>query len=176
MLLITRAIEPRSDSDVFVQFRRCFVESGLVDAKYLPLVETAREKDIPGIEARAEQVLSLAQTMEELYGKMDNSLRFPGEAPKSPVKTPVAENSGTEVIASKDLRGVACPMNFVKTKLALEMLAPGQRLKIMLDDGPPIQNVPRSVAGEGHKILAQVKEGDHWSVIIQKAFSSSTNS
>jgi sulfite reductase (ferredoxin) len=171
MLLITRAVEPRSDSDVFVQFRRCFVESGLVAAKYLSLVETARKKDLPGIEACAEEVLSLAQSMEELYGKMDNSLRFPGEAPKAPAKTPAAENPGTEITVSKDLRGVACPMNFVKTKLALEGLTAGQRLRIMLDDGTPIQNVPQSVAGEGHKILAQVKEGDHWSVIIQKASS-----
>jgi sulfite reductase (ferredoxin) len=168
MLLITRAVEPRSDSDVFVQFRRWFIESGLVGAEYLSLVETARKKDLPGIEARAETVLSLAQSMEELYGKMDNSLRFPGEAPKTPVKTPLAENPMAEAIVSKDLRGVACPMNFVKTKLALEGLTSGQRLKILLDDGPPIQNVPRSVAGEGHKVLEQVREGDHWLVVVEK--------
>ncbi len=66
------------------------------------------------------------------------------------------------------MRGVTCPMNFVKTKLALESLAAGQRLKVLLDDGAPIQNVPRSVEGEGHKILEQIKEGSHWSVLIEK--------
>ena len=64
---------------------------------------------------------------------------------------------------------MACPMNFVKTKLALENLTSGQRLKILLDEGAPIQNVPRSVSGEGHKILEQTKEGNHWSLVIEKA-------
>ena len=168
MLLITRAVEPRSESDVFVQFRRHFVEAGLVDTKYLSLMETAQEKNLSGIEARAEEVLSLAQTMEELYGKMDNSLRFPEEAPPPPAQAPRDEKPEAQAYASKDLRGVACPMNFVKTKLALESLSSGQRLQVLLDEGAPIQNVPRSVAGEGHKIVEQVKVGDHWSVLIEK--------
>ena len=60
-------------------------------------------------------------------------------------------------------------MNFVRTKLALESLTAGQRLRILLDDGVPIQNVPRSVVGEGHRILEQVKAGEHWSVLIEKS-------
>jgi len=168
MLLITRAIEPRSDTDVFVQFRRHFIEAGLVAAEYLPLVETAEKKDAAGLEARGEEVLSLAKTMEELYGRMDNSLRFPGEAAKTLPKAPASEKPQAKPVLSKDFRGVACPMNFVKTKLALESLTSGQRLQILLDDGDPIQNVPRSVAGEGHKILGQLKEADHWSVLIEK--------
>lgn len=168
MLLITRAIEPRSDTEVFVQFRRHFIEAGLVAAKYLPLVETAEKKDPAGIETRGEEVLSLAKTMEELYGKMDNSLRFPGEAANTPTRAPASEKPQAKPFLSKDFRGVACPMNFVKTKLALESLNSGQRLQILLDDGDPIQNVPRSVAGEGHKILGQLKEADHWSVLIEK--------
>jgi sulfite reductase (ferredoxin) len=73
-----------------------------------------------------------------------------------------------EPVLIKDFCGVACPMNFVKTKVALESLTSGQRLKVLLDDGAPIQNVPRSVAEDGHKILEQVKEGNHWSVLIEK--------
>jgi sulfite reductase (ferredoxin) len=168
MLLITRAIEPRSEAEVFSQYRRHFIEVGLVDGKYLPLVETAENKDLAGIEARADEVLSLAQTMEELYGKMDNSLRFPGEAPKTPTMAPSGGKPQAEPVLIKDFCGVACPMNFVKTKVALESLTSGQRLKVLLDDGAPIQNVPRSVAEDGHKILEQVKEGNHWSVLIEK--------
>jgi sulfite reductase (ferredoxin) len=153
---------------VFAQFRRHFIETGFIAGKYLPLVKTAESKNLAGIEGRADEVLSLAKTMEELYGKMDNSLRFPGEAPRTPTKAPATEKPQVEPLLSKDLRGVACPMNFVKTKLALETLTSGQRLNILLDDGDPIQNVPRSVAGEGHIILGQLKEGDHWSVLIEK--------
>ena len=52
-----------------------------------------------------------------------------------------------------DLRGTACPMNWVKAKLTLEQMEPGQVLEMLLDDGDPIRNVPRSVRDEGHKIL-----------------------
>ena len=69
----------------------------------------------------------------------------------------------------KDYRGVKCPLNFVKTKLDLEMMESGETLNILLDDGEPIENVPRSVQEEGHKILSQKMDGDYWSVIIEKA-------
>lgn len=53
-----------------------------------------------------------------------------------------------------DLRGVKCPFNFVKTKLKLEAMSPGQILKVTLDPGEPIKNVPRSAQEEGHEILS----------------------
>ena len=51
-----------------------------------------------------------------------------------------------------DLRGVACPMNWVKTKLALERLAPGDELAVRLDGGEPIESVPRSAREDGHDV------------------------
>ena len=51
-----------------------------------------------------------------------------------------------------DLRGVACPMNWVKTKLALEQLAPGDELTVRLDAGEPIESVPRSAREDGHEV------------------------
>ena len=68
----------------------------------------------------------------------------------------------------KDLRGVSCPMNFVKTKLELAKLKSGQLLRVFLDDGEPIGNVPRSVAEEGHRIAEQIRVDDYWSVLIEK--------
>jgi TusA-related sulfurtransferase len=59
-------------------------------------------------------------------------------------------------------------MNFVKTKLALVPLSAGQRLEVLLDDGPAIQNVPRSVVEEGRRIVDQRKQGEHWTVLIEK--------
>lgn len=52
-----------------------------------------------------------------------------------------------------DLRGTLCPLNFVKTKLKLEEMAEGQFLEVILDDGEPMRNVPRSIKQEGHKIV-----------------------
>jgi proteasome lid subunit RPN8/RPN11/TusA-related sulfurtransferase len=70
----------------------------------------------------------------------------------------------------QDLRGVGCPMNLVKTKFAFSRMQSGQILGLVLDDGPPINNVPRSVVREGHEILSrdQLDDGT-WSVLIRKA-------
>jgi tRNA 2-thiouridine synthesizing protein A len=51
-----------------------------------------------------------------------------------------------------DLTGVACPMNWVRTKLALERLAPGDELSVRLDAGEPIESVPRSAREDGHEV------------------------
>jgi tRNA 2-thiouridine synthesizing protein A len=57
--------------------------------------------------------------------------------------------------AELDLRGVICPYNFVKTKLKLETMEEGQVLAVILDDGDPLRNVPRSVSDDGHTVLSQ---------------------
>ncbi|MFO0707218.1 MAG: sulfurtransferase TusA family protein [Nitrospira sp.] len=67
-----------------------------------------------------------------------------------------------------DLRGVICPYNFVKTKLKLETMAEGQILAVLLDDGDPIKNVPRSVENEGHTVLAQDRVGPTYRVLIRR--------
>lgn len=53
-----------------------------------------------------------------------------------------------------DLRGVSCPANFVRAKLALEDIETGESVKILLDDGEAVKNVPRSLKEEGHHILS----------------------
>lgn len=68
----------------------------------------------------------------------------------------------------KDFRGVMCPMNFVKTKIALTPMKSGQLLEILLDDGAPIENVPGSVKGEGHTVVSTEKVEDYWKVLIRK--------
>jgi len=71
--------------------------------------------------------------------------------------------------ANLDLRGVVCPTNFVKTKLKLELMNPGEILEIVIDEGEPMANVPRSIKEEGHKIIKVEKLNDHFRLLIQKA-------
>ena len=52
-----------------------------------------------------------------------------------------------------DITDVVCPVAFVKAKVALEELDEGQILSIRMNDGEPVQNVPRSIKEEGHQIL-----------------------
>ena len=79
-----------------------------------------------------------------------------------------AESAAISPDVKKDFRGVMCPMNFVKTKIALTPMQSGQILEILLDDGAPIENVPGSVKGEGHTILSTEKIENYWKVLIRK--------
>jgi len=75
-----------------------------------------------------------------------------------------------EIVNSRNLRGVNCPMNLVYTKVALAAIQAGQVLEIILDDGPPINNVPGSVEREGHTVLSRTRlEDGAWSVLVRKA-------
>lgn len=67
-----------------------------------------------------------------------------------------------------DLKGVPCPMNFVKTKLALEGMNKNEVLEVFLDDGEPITNVTASVKEEGHKILKVERMGEYWRLVVEK--------
>lgn len=67
-----------------------------------------------------------------------------------------------------DLHGVACPLNFVKTKLALEGLEVGEHLEVILDEGNAMLNVPRSLKEEGHRVVKVESLGETYRVIVQK--------
>ncbi|MFA4887951.1 MAG: sulfurtransferase TusA family protein [Candidatus Omnitrophota bacterium] len=67
-----------------------------------------------------------------------------------------------------DLKGVPCPLNFVKAKLKLEGMDAGSILEVVLDDGEPIANVTASVKEEGHQILRVEKIAECWKLIIKK--------
>jgi TusA-related sulfurtransferase len=73
-----------------------------------------------------------------------------------------------QVDAELDLRGVICPYNFVKTKLKLETMEAGQVLSVLLDEGEPIRNVPRSVSDDGHEVLRQEPLMKFYRVMIRK--------
>ncbi len=100
--------------------------------------------------------------MRDLYKGMDDSLRFKNEiesenkesANIEEIKARYNEENNDDADVFKDFRGILCPMNFVKTKIALTPMKKGEILNIYLDDGQPIENVPRSVQSEGHIIIA----------------------
>ena len=51
-----------------------------------------------------------------------------------------------------DLTGVPCPMNWVRTRLTLEGMEPGDRLEVRLDAGEPLESVPASAREDGHEV------------------------
>ena len=67
-----------------------------------------------------------------------------------------------------DITDVVCPVTFVIAKVALEELDEGQILAIKLNDGEPVQNVPRSIKEEGHQVLKLNNNDDGTYTLIVK--------
>lgn len=56
--------------------------------------------------------------------------------------------------APLDLRPYACPLTYVKTRIALERIGEGDRLELWLAAGEPVESVPRSAEEEGHRVVS----------------------
>ncbi len=193
MLLVTRGLDPRTDEDVYNGFEKEFIAAGIIPQKFKVLTDKARNNE--SLIEQKPLIDELADLLNDLYQNMDDSLQFKLPAEKTPVEQDAEEKNAeekapaeqvseekapaekasaaeeTETIApdvKKDFRGVMCPMNFVKTKIALTPMQSGQILEILLDDGAPIENVPGSVKNEGHTILSTEKVENYWKVLIKK--------
>gem|GEM_PF-1160612 len=59
-----------------------------------------------------------------------------------------------DVLAQLDLRGVGCPLTFVRTRVALDRLPPGTALEVLLDGGEPSESVPKSCQADGDSVLS----------------------
>ncbi len=52
-----------------------------------------------------------------------------------------------------DITGDTCPLTFVKTKILIESMAPGELAVVRLKGAEPLGNVPRSVREHGHQVI-----------------------
>ena len=176
MLLVTKGAEPKTTAEAFELFIEKFIEEGLVSDSFKDLVRTAGTHSGTDFTSRKAEVIQLANTVVKLYEGMDDSLQFKtagniSSKEKEQPKEPEVIKEVTETVSDtrvKDFRGVACPMNFVKTKIELSSLKSGDLLEVWLDDGQPIQNVPGSVRNEGHEVVSAEQVQDYWKVLIRK--------
>ena len=70
--------------------------------------------------------------------------------------------------AKLDLRGVPCPLNRVKAKLALEKLAVGDILEIEIDGGEPIENLPVSLSRQGQEIVETTERQSYFCLKVRR--------
>ena len=180
-LLVTEGLEPSTDSETFIEFDSRMAQKGVVPSRYQDLskkvgdlgpketsAESAREKMafakgfVDACRAATDQMgkdLKLSAVKEEMP---------PGAPVQVETKPAIPIATGAPVY---DLRGVACPMNYVKTKLKLEMMDTGEQLEVWLDAGEPIKNVPMSLKNDGHKVLIQEAlepEASHYRILVEK--------
>ena len=164
-LMIVFGLEPKKDREIFGAFTEHFIEPGWVKAETQKVLDQAvdwRMGDRDSIEQLAPEVKELAERVEELFLSLDASLKFKAE--------PFAQKKeSTEAEAKShlaDLRGVGCPLNFVKAKLALEKIEVGEVLEVLVDDGEPVRNVPASFTEQGQEVLEVKNAGEHFSVKV----------
>jgi TusA-related sulfurtransferase len=76
----------------------------------------------------------------------------------------------TPVDRELDLHGEVCPYTFVRSKLALEDMSSGQVLSIVVDNSESASNVPRSLALEGHEVIAVDRPDPRaWRIVVKKS-------
>jgi tRNA 2-thiouridine synthesizing protein A len=59
-----------------------------------------------------------------------------------------------DVTREIDITNEICPMTFVRTRLALDKMIPGQTLLVRLKGEEPLKNVPRTAKEQGHEVLS----------------------
>jgi sulfite reductase (ferredoxin) len=185
-LLVTEGLEPSTDAETFVEFDSRIAQKGIVPVMYRELrsrVGDLGPKDTTGESAYdkmafAKGFVDACRAATEQMGKdlkltsADQAAAVTTNAPSEikPVVATVTVPAASSVPVY-DLRGVACPMNYVKTKLKLEMMDAGERLEVWLDAGEPIKNVPMSLKNDGHMLLLQEPldaGADHYRILVEK--------
>jgi sulfite reductase (ferredoxin) len=185
-LLVTEGLEPSTDAETFIEFDSRVAQKGVVPAMYRELrkqvgdlgpKETTSESAIDKM-VFAKGFVDACRAATEQMGK-DLKLAPAGKAAEAttgstpqakPVVVPVTVSSASSAPVY-DLRGVACPLNYVKTKLKLEMMDAGEQLEVWLDAGEPIKNVPMSLKNDGHKLLLQEPlevDASHYRILVEK--------
>ena len=65
-----------------------------------------------------------------------------------------------------DLRGTPCPLNYIRTKLALEGVPAGGQLRVSLDRGEPQQMVVDGITAAGHRVVVSPHADDQGAVVL----------
>ena len=67
-----------------------------------------------------------------------------------------------------DLTGIKCPVNSSKALIRLEAMEEGEFLELIIDDGPPRENVPVTLTQEGHTVVSIRRSRDQWVLLIRR--------
>ncbi|MFH1370079.1 MAG: sulfurtransferase TusA family protein [Planctomycetota bacterium] len=166
-LLVVFGLEPKKDREVFSAFKEHLIKPGWVKSQTQKMLDDAldwRMGEESSIDNLLPEVEELIERIEALFVSLDSNLKFRVE-PFKPQDNPAAQ---TTSVHSIDLRGVACPLNFVKAKLELEKINTGETLEILLDEGEPAANVPASFTEQGQDVIEIEKRHKFYCVRVRR--------
>ena len=180
-LSTTVGLQYIDDATTVDAFRTHFFEPGNFFPGYGAHIFKATEEDASTFDhelahRRVEEATLFVEESHNVYNRMrikqeeeEESRRKtrrsrPARKPKVVKETKPVE----EIVDSLDLKGVACPFNYVQAKVRLETMDIGQLLEITIDDGEPIENVPASLTNDGHEIVDTKKVGKHYRLTVRK--------
>ena len=174
-VLVPEGIDPNTDAETFVEFERRFGVTGMIAAEYTTpstkIGDLGPKETTAAFAAEklryAKGFVEACKTMsEELGQKLKANETKPDQATQTAAA--VSPAAVTKPVTTLDLRGVMCPINYVKTKLKLEMMEPGEVLEVWLDAGEPIKNVPQSLRNDGQNVISEVPAESYYKVTVEK--------
>ncbi|MBI3812504.1 MAG: sulfurtransferase TusA family protein [Nitrospirae bacterium] len=176
-LLVLEGIDSSIDSEILFKAETLLVGKEILPRMFSRLTDQVKDlgPKSPTVEFAREKIAYARSFVEASHVAFDKHGRALKQTKTQAADSPeggerpatTTENAAPPVLL--DLSGVACPINYVKTKLKLEELEIGQRLEVILDEGEPIRNVPKSLQGDGQKILSQEKKDDrHYRLLVEK--------
>ncbi|WP_026882136.1 sulfurtransferase TusA family protein [Clostridium akagii] len=154
-LLVLKGIDSNKDREIFKGFKSNFIDTGYVKPEISVLFDSLIDYklgDISDISSYADDITYLLEKVKAMYESLNGQLEI--TLPKELKDEETQEKKEQEKVDIVDFRGVQCPINFVKVKIELSKIKSGEKKGFYLDDGAPIENVPKSVEKEGHKIIS----------------------
>ncbi len=180
-LLTTVGLQYIDDGTTVNEFRTHFFEGGNFFPGYGAHIFKATEEDASTFNQelshrRVEEATLFVEESHNVYNRMrikqeeEEASRKKTRKSRTAAKPMVVKETKKveEIADSLDLKGVACPFNYVQAKVRLETMDVGQLLEITIDDGEPIENVPVSLSNDGHEVLDTKKIGKHYRLTIKK--------
>ncbi len=179
-LLVTEGLDPATDAETLLEFDLRFGQRDIIPETYKNIaaqMDDLGRKDTGADLAKAKIdfsggfVAACRVATEGLSKDLNLSEEQPSPVAEAPAAVAPAPGGNGDAAPVYDLRGVMCPLNYVKTKLKLEMMDAGERLEVWLDSGDPIKNVPMSLRNDGHKVLSELPldaDAHHYKVLVEK--------
>ena len=177
-LLILKGVDTTKDRLIFKEFINYFVASGYVKEDIRNVLDGLVDYklgDLDNLDNYLNDINYLVAKVIAMYESLNPKLEItlPKEQElelelKLKANQDNVQKPDEASLKIADLRGVKCPLNFVKAKVELAKIQSQETIAFQLDDGDPIRNVPKSIQSEGHEIISIDDNYDGYNLLVVK--------